>query len=296
MNTSLQALSCIFHDRCDIEIFDLIGVSSNEVELIEFLTRLEGQASIKELYLSEINGQSIEAIQKIAEIISHPNNKISKLFLAGWEIASEFRQLTAKINVANHLSILDVSHCGISDINSGFLEFSSALIHSNIRELYLDENQFGDDGAHCLAVALSQNPSLEILSVKHCKISSIGMIHLFNALDQSKLNENSSYSHSFPQNESVVEERIHLKKVNTNLQGLFITDMTLENENNQIIRDLALQCASMLMHNFYLTELDLSGLYFYDPDFIDFYFSLLSFSSTTPLFCSLFLPITYSPH
>merc|ERR1712137_973415 len=104
------------------------------------------------------------------------------------------------------------------------------------------------DGAKLLAVSLRQNPPLEVLSLKFCKITAAGIIDILDALDKSSVQgANETFGNS----------------VNTNLLELFIVDMNIEGATEyEIIRKLAIQCSSMLENNSTLQELDLSGHYF----------------------------------
>ena len=233
---SLQGLSYIFEQECVLSLVDAIGVSSDPDEFIAFLHSLIGASSVKKLFLGDVNiGEIEKAVECLVELIACPENEIELLLLAGWNMGDKFRDFSLSLSRSNHLRVLDLSHCGIDNIQTGLVELCSVLRNTPLQELYLDENTFGDDGAKLLSVALRQNPELEVLSLKFCKINPFGIINLLDALDSSSIQDSG--------------DEISTGSVNTNLVQLFIVDMSTEGDDTQLIRELAIQCSSMIEHN-----------------------------------------------
>lgn len=247
---TLQGLSYIFEQKCSLSLVDLIGITSDPDEFIAFLNSLIGCKTLKKLFLCDVQiGDISTAVDCLVKLIENKDNQIELLLLAGWNMGAKLTKFSSSLARSNHLRVLDLSHCGIEDIQSGMVELCSVLRNTPIQELYLDENPFGDDGAKILSVALRQNPILEVLSVKFCKITPLGIINLLESLDHSTLNQSS-------------DDLISNSSVNSNLVFLYIADMTTELDDDKIIKDLAIQCSSTIENNQFLRELDLSGHYF----------------------------------
>lgn len=242
---SLQGLSYIFDTKSEIRTVDLIGVVSDPDEFVAFIKSLTGCKNLTKLYLGDmvVGNDVSEPIEALNNLISHKDCCIELLLLSGWNIGDKLRDFSSSLSRSIHLKVLDLSNCGIKDIQTGFVELCSVLRNTPLKELYLDDNPFGDDGAKLLSLSLRQNPELEVLSLKFCKITPFGITNILDALDGATKQDVSA-------------------SINTNLEKLYIADMSMEGENYDIMKDLAIQCSSMIEHNSSLRELDLSGHYF----------------------------------
>jgi len=107
---------------------------------------------------------------------------------------------------------------------------------SQLRRLFLDSNNIGDEGAKHLAVALAANSSLEVLSLRQSQVSPNGLIELFSAL-----------------------------KHNCALQVLHVVDRpSMLPLGAAAVKDVAHGCQEMLSTNKALLELDLTGQFLSD--------------------------------
>ena len=78
---------------------------------------------------------------------------------------------------------LNISSCGIDA--SGAYHIADGLCCNDtfkLRELEMNSNPIGDDGATALAQMLTRNKSLNTLDLENCSITKVGAIHLANAL------------------------------------------------------------------------------------------------------------------
>ena len=248
--TSLQAFAFLFDVGCPLSVVDLVGVQSNSEELESFLDSLGTSLSLRQIFLSKIStgdGPGALAVQQLINLVGRSGNRIQLLHLSGWEMGEKLLPFATALTRSSYLQVLDLSHCNIKDIQTGMVELCYFLRSADLRELYLDENPFGDDGAKLLSVALRHNPVLETLSVKFCKITPFGMTKLLQSLDPSSARDGASDASS---------------SCNSNLLRLYLTDMSMETEDFEVVRDLAIQCSSTLENNSSLQVLDLSGHYF----------------------------------
>jgi Ran GTPase-activating protein (RanGAP) involved in mRNA processing and transport len=90
--------------------------------------------------------------------------KEERIDLSGTSIHDKGAQEIAELIKLKNIKAVDISACGISDF--GICAIADAIIYTNsLKSIYLDCNDFGNEGMKCLIEALKKNHSLQVFVV-----------------------------------------------------------------------------------------------------------------------------------
>ena len=135
-------------------------------------------------------------------------------------------------------------------LNDG-LNKSICLEHLDIRlkELYMNHNPIGDDGAMALAKILKVNQSLTVLDITRCSITEVGVSHLADALcfnssldtivlDQNSVKDQGAIALAQMLNRNKSLKELHLQSCSITQYGISHLTDALETNHSIIIMTL----------------------------------------------------------
>lgn len=140
----------------------------------------EEEADFQKFHLYDHLGwQGVRAIFDALKQVKYGHCKTVRL----WKTACEdegIRSVCEYLRIAPNVLLLELLNNNITKLGC---EFISKVIHpdtkSNIMVLKLDHNNFGSEGVIELAKGLTQNKTLESLSLTYCNIDEKGARALF---------------------------------------------------------------------------------------------------------------------